>query len=52
MNDSVVKYERGERVRGSDLPWCTVVLTLRPVMCGGADQTSVKNTFGDWCVEN
>ena len=33
-NDSVVKSERGELVRGYDPPWCTA-LTLRPVICGG-----------------
>ena len=36
INDSVVNYERGELVRGSDPPLCTA-LTLRPVIWGGAD---------------
>ena len=51
INDSAVNFDCGELVGGSDLPWCTV-LTLRPVICRGRDQASVKNTFGGWCVKS
>ena len=44
--------ERDELVRGPDPP-----LGVQPSLYGrwfvaGADQASVKNTFGGWCAEN
>ena len=46
--------ERRELVRGSDTP---LVYSVQRSLYGrwfvaGADQASVKNTFGGWCVEN
>ena len=51
INDSVVKSERGELVRGSDPP---LVYSAHSTVgdLWRAPIRLVKNTFGGWCVEN
>ena len=51
INNSDVKAERGELVRVSDPPLVYSAHTTGGDVTG-ADQASVKKTFGGWCADN
>ena len=52
VNDSVVKYERGELVRGSDPPLVYSAHSTVGDVWRAPIRLLLKNTFGGWCVEN
>ena len=52
INNSVVKFERGELVRGSDPPLAYKVHTTAGSLRPGPTMILFEDTFGDCCVEN